>query len=79
MMIHRKLRDLTLNRLTEISRDWWFAGTAVPLVAATLGPLANVLSIGALVTPWRYDLTNLDDPSTPLAETLGASIKDPQW
>ncbi|OCL04385.1 voltage-gated potassium channel, partial [Glonium stellatum] len=33
--------------------DWWFASTAIPLLAATLGPLANVLSIAALVTYWR--------------------------
>jgi potassium channel subfamily K len=75
----RKLRDLTFDRSTKVSSDWWFAGTAVPLLAATLGPLANVLSIGALVTPWRYDLTNVDDPSTPLAQTLGTSINDPGW
>ncbi|GAB7342270.1 hypothetical protein MBLNU457_g0509t2 [Dothideomycetes sp. NU457] len=29
--------------------DWWFASTAIPLIAAALGPLANVLSIAALV------------------------------
>ena len=34
-------------------QDWWFASTAIPLLAATLGPLANVLSVAALVTPWR--------------------------
>jgi potassium channel subfamily K len=34
-------------------QDWWFASTAIPLLAATLGPLANVLSIAALATPWR--------------------------
>jgi potassium channel subfamily K len=34
-------------------QDWWFASTAIPLLAATIGPLANVLSVAALVTPWR--------------------------
>jgi potassium channel subfamily K len=34
-------------------QDWWFASTAIPLLAATLGPLANVLSVAALVTAWR--------------------------
>jgi potassium channel subfamily K len=34
-------------------QDWWFASTAIPLLAATLGPMANVLSIAALATPWR--------------------------
>lgn len=30
--------------------DWWFCSTAIPLLAATIGPLANVMSIAALVT-----------------------------
>ncbi|KAH0536720.1 hypothetical protein FGG08_006428 [Glutinoglossum americanum] len=34
-------------------QDWWFASIAIPLLAATIGPLANLLSIAALVTPWR--------------------------
>jgi potassium channel subfamily K len=32
---------------------WWFASTAIPLISAAIGPLANVLSIAALVTSWR--------------------------
>jgi potassium channel subfamily K len=79
MMSHRKLRDWIPDRTTNTARQWWFAGTAIPLIAATFGPLANVLSIGALVSPWRYDLTNIDDPSTLLAPTLGTTIKDPRW
>lgn len=26
-------------------QDWWFCSTAIPLLAATSGPLANVMSI----------------------------------
>ena len=26
-------------------QDWWFCSTAIPLLAATTGPLANVMSI----------------------------------
>ena len=37
-------------------QDWWFASTGVPLLAATIGPLANVFSIAALVTSWRVCL-----------------------
>ena len=37
-------------------QDWWFASTAIPLLAATIGPLANVFSIAALVTYWRMCL-----------------------
>ena len=36
-------------------QDWWFASTAIPLFAATTGPLANVMSIAALITSWRSD------------------------
>jgi potassium channel subfamily K len=52
----------------------------VPLLAATLGPLANVLSIGAMVTSWRVDRT---DPSNPKGDLLpplqGIPIHDPEW
>ncbi|OKP10754.1 Outward-rectifier potassium channel TOK1 [Penicillium subrubescens] len=34
-------------------QSWWIASTAIPLVAAAAGPLANVMSIVALVMPWR--------------------------
>ncbi|KAG8169623.1 hypothetical protein KVR01_000368 [Diaporthe batatas] len=32
---------------------WWFASSAFPLIAGTLGPVANAFSICALVRPWR--------------------------
>lgn len=32
---------------------WWFASTAIPLIAATFGPMANGFSICALVYSWR--------------------------
>lgn len=35
------------------AQNWWFASTAIPLLAATIGPLANVMSIAALITSWR--------------------------
>ncbi|GME42464.1 hypothetical protein GTA08_BOTSDO10311 [Neofusicoccum parvum] len=56
--------------------DWWFASTAIPLLAATLGPLANVLSIAALVTYWRMDLV-VDGHAVP--ELEGVPFKDPRW
>lgn len=73
-------------------QDWWFASTAIPLLAATLGPLANVLSIAALVTPWRSCLI-VDVQSGAAARTcawngqgstLGPQLKgqpfgDPIW
>jgi potassium channel subfamily K, other eukaryote len=59
-------------------RSWWFASTAIPLFAATIGPLANVLSIAALVTSWRAQLgDNGELPGG--ADELGVGIADPHW
>ncbi|KAI9811836.1 MAG: Potassium channel [Pycnora praestabilis] len=55
--------------------DWWFAGTAIPLIAATTGPLANVLSIAALVTSWRATLPNNGTG----ADDAGIPFPDPHW
>jgi potassium channel subfamily K len=58
-------------------RDWWFASTAIPLLAATIAPLANVLSIAALVTYWRM---NIDDGNgQPGPQLKGVTFKDPRW
>ncbi|KIW04371.1 uncharacterized protein PV09_04655 [Verruconis gallopava] len=59
--------------------DWWFASTGIPILAATLGPLANVLSIGALVTYWRIDLADEANPGRLLSPLQGVYIKDPTW
>ena len=50
--------DVDANDVVVGGRDWWFASTAIPLLAATIGPLANVLSIAALVSKWRVRLPN---------------------
>ncbi|KAL4783401.1 hypothetical protein BJX76DRAFT_348620 [Aspergillus varians] len=58
-------------------QDWWFASTAIPLLAATTGPLANLMSIVALVSPWRsnihWDQSSVD--GTPVQVDFG----DPRW
>lgn len=59
--------------------NWWFASTGIPILAATLGPLANVLSIGALVTSWRVDLEDPANPGTTVAQMLGSEVPDPRW
>lgn len=59
-------------------RDWWFASTAIPLVAATIGPLANVLSIAALVTKWRDELPN-NGQLPEGTDDNGVGIEDPKW
>lgn len=57
------------------AQDWWFASTAIPLLAATIGPLANVMSIAAIITSWRvrYDEGHQgqDDHSV--------GFPDPRW
>lgn len=56
-------------------QDWWFASTAIPLLAATTGPLANVLSIAALVTSWRENY----DPAYPGIDDRAIGFPDPHW
>ncbi|KAI9790205.1 MAG: Potassium channel [Piccolia ochrophora] len=56
-------------------QDWWFASTAIPLLAATTGPLANMLSIAALVTSWRNNIPEDGEGSD--ADSVG--FGDPRW
>lgn len=60
--LSRKIPSIDFGDWNVISltryRNWWFASTAIPLLAATIGPLANVLSIAALVNKWRVILPN---------------------
>ncbi|KAF1811520.1 voltage-gated potassium channel [Eremomyces bilateralis CBS 781.70] len=62
----------------EDEATWWFASTAIPLIAASLGPLANVFSLAALVTFWKMWII---DPTTgeELTELTGIPIQDPRW
>lgn len=55
--------------------SWWFASTAIPLLAATSGPLANVMSIAALITSWRNDY----NPDHPGVDALSSGTPDPRW
>ncbi len=56
-------------------QDWWFCSTAIPLLAATTGPLANVMSIAALVTSWR----NNYNPASPGVDADSTGFPDPRW
>ncbi|KAL2755547.1 hypothetical protein ACRALDRAFT_2027276 [Sodiomyces alcalophilus JCM 7366] len=51
---------------------WWFASSAFPMIAGTLGPVASAFSICSLSRPWRQhvspggsiaDATFIDDPT----------------
>jgi len=75
----------------EEDQDWWFASTGIPLLAATLGPLANVTSIAALVTYWRMCLSTgvtietahqcawNGDPTQLVPDLMGQAFRDPRW
>lgn len=56
---------------------WWFASTAIPLIAATTGPVANVMSIIALVSPWRNisQTDHMDKYCLPIQ----TGFHDPRW
>ncbi|KFY07639.1 hypothetical protein V492_06949 [Pseudogymnoascus sp. VKM F-4246] len=62
----------------DLPQSWWFASTAIPLLAATIGPLANLLSIAGLVSKWRVDLPN-NGKLPEGADDNGVTIPDPQW
>ncbi|TWU75019.1 Potassium channel [Metarhizium rileyi] len=56
-----------------IPSRWWFASSAFPMVAATLGPVASAFSICALGSQWRQKLVpgqSVDDATF---------IQDPAW
>lgn len=55
---------------------WWFASTGIPLLAASLGPLANVLSIAALVSYWRSTVYINDQF---VRDFDGVPFADPRW
>ena len=52
---------------------WWFAASAFPMAAGTLGPVASAFSICALVRPWRQEITPGEQINT------ATFIKDPIW
>ena len=52
---------------------WWYASTAIPLLAGTFGPMANAFSICALVEKWRVKIP----PGG--TEEHGIKIEDPTW
>ncbi|KAF4122093.1 potassium channel subfamily K, other eukaryote [Geosmithia morbida] len=52
---------------------WWFASSAFPMIAGTLGPVASAFSICALAQPWRQCRMRAE-----AAELVGF-INDPAW
>lgn len=72
-------RGILKLRATEddLPTNWWFASTAIPLIAATFAPMANLISIAALVAPWRNNIIDFDDPA--LYQSTSVGFPDPQW
>ena len=76
-------RHHTLGRLKmraaddDLPTNWWFASTAIPLIAATFAPMANLLSIAALVVFWRNNVEVFDKPALRQSTSLG--YPDPDW
>ncbi|CAG8095734.1 unnamed protein product [Penicillium salamii] len=58
-------------------QSWWIASTAIPLVAAATGPLANVMSVVALVMPWRSDI--LSKKIGPAGNYIQEGYSDHHW
>ncbi|KAF3384317.1 Outward-rectifier potassium channel TOK1 [Penicillium rolfsii] len=58
-------------------QSWWIASTAIPLVAAAAGPLANVMSVVALVMPWRN--TVISRENGPAGNWVQEGYSDPHW
>ncbi|KAJ5408762.1 hypothetical protein N7509_002645 [Penicillium cosmopolitanum] len=84
---HRDIRPSLWDRFTsqfhmrppedDEPQSWWIASTAIPLVAAAAGPLANVMSIVALVMPWRSHVTStVPGPAGNLPQV---GYADPHW
>ncbi|KAK4226198.1 hypothetical protein QBC38DRAFT_481235 [Podospora fimiseda] len=65
----------------DLPQRWWFASTAIPLIAACIGPFTNVLSIVSLVSPWRFTLPNngFPDGTGRGSDDAAVGIPDPNW
>lgn len=61
----------------EEPQSWWIASTAFPLVAAATGPLANLMSIVALVMSWKSKIVSKTEG--PAGNLVQESYADPRW
>ncbi|AOW03644.1 YALI0D05841p [Yarrowia lipolytica CLIB122] len=51
---YRYLRNLDLNVGSSGFATWYMISSSFPLIAAAIGPLANMCAIAALTEPWLY-------------------------
>ncbi|KAG7286056.1 hypothetical protein NEMBOFW57_008359 [Staphylotrichum longicolle] len=72
--IHQHVPKAATNEWAHLDPSrWWFASSAFPMIAGTLGPVASAFSICALVKPWRQSYP----PGTDV--TTAPFIPDPPW
>ncbi|KAJ5558353.1 Ion transport 2 [Penicillium sp. DV-2018c] len=79
LSVRKRLRSRFNMRPPEDDepQSWWIASTAIPLIAAATGPLANVMSIVALVDRWRD--TIISRTEGPAGNLVQEGNPDPQW
>ena len=77
-LLYHDARDNYGWLTASFGSKWWFASIAIPLLAATIGPLANVLSIAALASKWRVSLPN-NGQLPEGTDDAGVDIADPKW
>ncbi|KFY18613.1 hypothetical protein V491_04752 [Pseudogymnoascus sp. VKM F-3775] len=71
----QKRTAFSLQLEIDQTHAWWFSSTVIPLIAAFVGPIANVLSIAALVTYWRVNYS----PAAPGNDEDSIGFPDPPW
>ncbi|CAK7200025.1 hypothetical protein SEUCBS139899_002713 [Sporothrix eucalyptigena] len=60
------------NTYILLPSRWWFASSAFPMIAATLGPVASAFSICALVRPWRQEILDGETIDTAMLTCVNA-------
>ncbi|KAK0460167.1 uncharacterized protein EV420DRAFT_1673234 [Desarmillaria tabescens] len=68
-----RLDEEDAKKASVLSTRWWAAAIGIPMIAGTFGPVANLMSICALVQPWRVMIP----PGG--TEANGERIPDPSW
>ncbi|EPS40845.1 hypothetical protein H072_5256 [Dactylellina haptotyla CBS 200.50] len=73
----RELNDISKKgqQDEQLPTFYFLFSTAFPLISATLGPVANVMSICALVVPWRVYIPDIPGASAENSD----KIPDPAW
>ncbi|KAK8116108.1 hypothetical protein PG984_012610 [Apiospora sp. TS-2023a] len=71
---NEKTKDDIIDRANNTNSRWWFASSAFPMIAGTLGPVASAFSICALVQYWRKHILPGSDVTKAVFD-----LRDPIW